>query len=122
MAVGEVAAHLCLTLIIKELKISVEQDRVVTTLNIIFSVVVVRFWICFACRARLVEFTWMMCFFCSRQGLQNQQNSNSSLAPIYKVTKRVYASPSRANFQSDFRSKVILLCKPGSIFYSMSSH
>jgi hypothetical protein len=33
--VGKVAAHLCLTLIIKELKISVGQDRVVTTLNII---------------------------------------------------------------------------------------
>ena len=46
MAVKKVsAAHLCLTLIIKELKISVGQDRVVTTwkynetLNIIFSVV-----------------------------------------------------------------------------------
>ena len=45
MAVWKVAAHLCLTLIIKELKISVEHDRVVTTLNIsntlnmIFSVV-----------------------------------------------------------------------------------
>ena len=38
MAVGNVMAHLCLTLIIKELKISVERDRVVTTLNIIFSV------------------------------------------------------------------------------------
>ena len=35
MAVGKVATHLCLTLIIKELKISVEQDRVVTTLNMI---------------------------------------------------------------------------------------
>ena len=35
VAVGKVAAHLCLTLIIKELKISVEQGRVVTTLNII---------------------------------------------------------------------------------------
>jgi hypothetical protein len=33
--VGKVAAHLCLTLIIKELEISVEHDRVVTTLNII---------------------------------------------------------------------------------------
>jgi hypothetical protein len=33
--VGKVAAHLGLTLIIKELRISVEQDRVVTTLNII---------------------------------------------------------------------------------------
>ena len=32
---GKVAAHLCLTLIIKEFKTSVEQDRVVTTLNII---------------------------------------------------------------------------------------
>ena len=35
VVVGKVAAHLCLTLIIKELKISVEEDRVVTTLNII---------------------------------------------------------------------------------------
>jgi hypothetical protein len=35
LAVWKVAAHLCLTLIIKELKISVEHDRVVTTLNII---------------------------------------------------------------------------------------
>jgi hypothetical protein len=34
VAVGKVAAHLCLTLIIKELRISVEHDRVVTTLNI----------------------------------------------------------------------------------------
>ena len=34
MAVGKLAVHLYLTLIIKELKISVEQDRVVTTLNI----------------------------------------------------------------------------------------
>jgi hypothetical protein len=35
LAIGKVVAHLCLTLIIKELKISVEQDKVVTTLNII---------------------------------------------------------------------------------------
>ena len=35
MAVGKVAAHLCLTLIVKQLNISVEQGRVVTTLNII---------------------------------------------------------------------------------------
>ena len=34
MAVGKVAAHLCLALIIKELRISVEHDRVVTTRNI----------------------------------------------------------------------------------------
>jgi hypothetical protein len=39
MVVGKVVAHLCLTLFIKELKFSVEHDRVVTTLNIIFSVV-----------------------------------------------------------------------------------
>ena len=38
MVIGKVATHLCLTLIIKELKISVELDRVVTTLNFIFSV------------------------------------------------------------------------------------
>ena len=46
MVVGKVVAHLCLTLIIKELKFSVEHDRMVTilnnqTINIIFSVV---FW------------------------------------------------------------------------------
>jgi len=35
VAVGEGEADLCLTLIIKELKFSVEQDRVVTTLYII---------------------------------------------------------------------------------------
>ncbi|XP_073396416.1 uncharacterized protein [Physcomitrium patens] len=45
---------------------------------------------------------------CSRQGLQNRdKDSNAPLAPIYKVTNRVYASPSRANFQSDFRSKAV---------------
>ena len=38
MVVRKVVAYLCLTLIIKELKFS-EHDRVVTTLNIIFSVV-----------------------------------------------------------------------------------
>jgi hypothetical protein len=32
---AQVAAHLCVTLVIKKLKISVEQDMVVTTLNII---------------------------------------------------------------------------------------
>jgi hypothetical protein len=35
VAIGKVVAHLCLTLIIKEWRISVEMDRVVTTLNII---------------------------------------------------------------------------------------
>jgi hypothetical protein len=35
VAVGKAAAHLCLRVIIKELRISVEHDRVVTTLNII---------------------------------------------------------------------------------------
>jgi hypothetical protein len=35
VAVWKAAAHLCLTLNIIELKISVEQDRVVTTLNLI---------------------------------------------------------------------------------------
>ena len=38
VVVGKVVAHLYLTLIIKELKFSVEHDRVLTTLNIIFSV------------------------------------------------------------------------------------
>ena len=35
VAVGKVAAHLCLTLIFNSLTISVEHGRVVTTLNII---------------------------------------------------------------------------------------
>jgi hypothetical protein len=35
MAIRKVVTHLYLTLIIKELKFSVEHDRVVTTLNII---------------------------------------------------------------------------------------
>jgi hypothetical protein len=35
MVVGKVVTHLCLTLIIKELKFSVEQSRVVKTLNLI---------------------------------------------------------------------------------------
>ena len=35
VVVGKVAAHLCLTLIVKDLRISVEQGRVVRTLNII---------------------------------------------------------------------------------------
>jgi hypothetical protein len=35
VAVGKVAVHLCLTLIIKYLTISVEHDRVVITLNTI---------------------------------------------------------------------------------------
>ena len=39
MTVGKAPTHLCLTLIIKELKISVEQDRVVIPLNIIVTVV-----------------------------------------------------------------------------------
>jgi hypothetical protein len=35
MVVGKVVVHLCLTLIIKELRFSVKHDRVVTTLNTI---------------------------------------------------------------------------------------
>ena len=33
VAVGKVAVHLCLTLIVKKLKISVEQNKVVTISN-----------------------------------------------------------------------------------------
>ena len=40
VAAGKVVVHLCLTLIIKELKISVEQDKVVTNTKYhIYSVV-----------------------------------------------------------------------------------
>ena len=39
MKLGKVATQLCLTLVVKELKISVEHGRVVTTLNIIIYVV-----------------------------------------------------------------------------------
>ena len=35
MVVGKMVVHLCLTLIMKELKFSVEHDKVVTTLNTI---------------------------------------------------------------------------------------
>ena len=35
VAIGKVAAHLCLTLIVKKLNINVKQGRVVITLNII---------------------------------------------------------------------------------------
>ena len=35
VAVGKVATHVCLTLSIKKLKISVDHGRMVTTLNII---------------------------------------------------------------------------------------
>jgi hypothetical protein len=35
VAIGNVSAHLCLTIIIKEFKFSVEHDRVVKTPNII---------------------------------------------------------------------------------------
>ena len=35
VAAGKVVAHLCLTIIIKELKMNVEHDRVVTIPNII---------------------------------------------------------------------------------------
>ena len=37
VAVGKIAARLCLTLIIKELKVSVEHGTVLTTLGILFS-------------------------------------------------------------------------------------
>jgi hypothetical protein len=37
-AVGKVASHLCLTIIVKELKIGVEHGGVVITLNILFNV------------------------------------------------------------------------------------
>ena len=38
VAVGKAPTHLCLTLIVKELKINAEHSRMVTTLNILFSV------------------------------------------------------------------------------------
>ena len=40
VAIGKVVAHLCLTLIVKELKISVQHGKMVTILNIIFCVAV----------------------------------------------------------------------------------
>ena len=40
MAIGKVAAHLCLTLMSKELKISDNNTKYNQTLNIIFSVLV----------------------------------------------------------------------------------
>ena len=37
----EIATHLCLTLIIKELRVSIEQGQVITTQNILFNIVLV---------------------------------------------------------------------------------
>ena len=56
MAVGKASAHLCLTIIIKELKINVEQGRVINnikyyqTINIFFTIV-------FLLKKRIVHFT-----------------------------------------------------------------
>ncbi|CAK8568390.1 unnamed protein product [Lathyrus sativus] len=44
---------------------------------------------------------------CSQQVLQNHQaGKDTSLSPIYKVVKTVYASPSRVNFQLDSKKEV----------------
>ncbi|XP_013461805.2 uncharacterized protein KIAA0930 homolog isoform X2 [Medicago truncatula] len=44
---------------------------------------------------------------CSQQVLQNHQaGRDTSLSPIYKVVKTVYASPSRVNFQLDSTKEV----------------
>ncbi|KAK8958991.1 hypothetical protein KSP40_PGU003255 [Platanthera guangdongensis] len=44
---------------------------------------------------------------CSNQALRRHQNGEcASLSPIYKVVKTVYASPSRVNFQLDFKKAV----------------
>jgi len=37
VALGKIATYICLTLVVKELKMSVDQGRVVTTLNIVYS-------------------------------------------------------------------------------------
>ncbi|MCO5603809.1 hypothetical protein L7F22_057961 [Adiantum nelumboides] len=39
---------------------------------------------------------------CRREALQNRQkNTSTSISPVYQVSKTVYASPSRVNFQTD---------------------
>lgn len=44
---------------------------------------------------------------CSTQALRkHQEGENSEICPIYKVVKTVYASPSRVNFQLDFKKAV----------------
>ncbi|KAJ8762455.1 hypothetical protein K2173_007894 [Erythroxylum novogranatense] len=43
---------------------------------------------------------------CSHQVLRNHQaGQNTSLSPIYKIVKTVYASPSRVNFQLDSKKE-----------------
>ena len=37
VALGKIATYICLTLVVKELKMSVDQGRVVTTLNTVYS-------------------------------------------------------------------------------------
>uniref|UniRef100_A0A0D9XH71 Uncharacterized protein n=1 Tax=Leersia perrieri TaxID=77586 RepID=A0A0D9XH71_9ORYZ len=43
---------------------------------------------------------------CSIRDLRNRAEKNKSLSPVYKVTKTVYASPSRVNFHLDRRKAV----------------
>ncbi|KAJ0967705.1 hypothetical protein J5N97_024622 [Dioscorea zingiberensis] len=44
---------------------------------------------------------------CSIQALRkHQEGDNSEISPIYKVVKTVYASPSRVDFQLDFKKAV----------------
>ncbi|KAH7289543.1 hypothetical protein KP509_30G008100 [Ceratopteris richardii] len=39
---------------------------------------------------------------CKREALQNRQKTvNSAIAPVYQISKTVYASPSRVNFQTN---------------------
>ncbi|BBN18007.1 hypothetical protein MPTK1_7g18780 [Marchantia polymorpha subsp. ruderalis] len=54
---------------------------------------------------------------CSRENLKNHQHgSGASLTPIYKVTKTVYASPSRTNFQPDSKATETVAAYPDICF------
>ncbi|ONK60314.1 uncharacterized protein A4U43_C08F16840 [Asparagus officinalis] len=57
---------------------------------------------------------------CSIQALRRHQNGeDTSLSPIYKVVKTVYASPSRVNFQLDHKKAVETLPAYPNISFSV---
>ncbi|CAM6106345.1 unnamed protein product [Calypogeia fissa] len=54
---------------------------------------------------------------CSRESLQkHHMSSGTSLTPVYKVTKTVYASPSRTNFQPDSKATETVAAYPDICF------
>ncbi|KAJ4795729.1 hypothetical protein LUZ62_046975 [Rhynchospora pubera] len=56
---------------------------------------------------------------CSIQALRKHQNGESSLSPVYKVIKTVFASPSRVNFHLDHKKSAETLPAYPNICFSV---